>query len=54
MRTEHDRARVRRQRRRRKLIYLRKRLAQTTDRAARQRLIAKIRRVSPSAPVPEE
>jgi|GEM_PF-1576665 hypothetical protein len=54
MRTQRDRDRSRRQRRRRKLVYLRRRLAQTTDRALRQRLIAKMRRVSPTAPIPEE
>jgi 16S rRNA (cytidine1402-2'-O)-methyltransferase len=44
----------RRQRRHRKLRYLRARLAGTTDVRARQRLIAKIKKVSPSAPVPEK
>jgi hypothetical protein len=53
MRTNKDRQRVRRQTRKRKLRYLRKRLEQTTEPAERQRLIAKIRRVSPIAPVPE-
>jgi len=41
----------RRQRRKRKLRYLRRRLAQTNDLAKRERLIAKIRRVSPRAPI---
>jgi len=36
------------------LRYLRGRLAQATNHAERQQLIAKIRRVSPTAPVPEE
>jgi hypothetical protein len=54
MRTEKDRKLARRQRRKRKLRYLRQRLAQTTDPAERERLIEKIRRVSPTAPVPEE
>jgi hypothetical protein len=44
----------RRQRRRRKLTYLRARLGRTTDAKARQRLIAKMKKVSPSAPVPEK
>ena len=43
----------RRQRRRRKVRYLRRRLAMTKDPNERQRLIAKIRRISPRAPVPE-
>ena len=54
MRTNRDRNRVRRQTRKRKLRYLRGRLAEATSPAERQRLIAKIRRVSPTAPVPEE
>ncbi|MDY6875449.1 MAG: hypothetical protein SWK90_04495 [Chloroflexota bacterium] len=54
MRTERDRRRVRKQTRKRKLRYLRGRLAETTNPAARRQLIAKIRRVSPTAPVPEE
>jgi hypothetical protein len=54
MRTNRDRRRNRKQARRRKLKYLRGRLAQATDPAERQRLIAKIRRVSPNAPVPEK
>lgn len=43
----------RRQRRKRKLRYLRRRLAETEDPEERQRLIAKIRRISPWAPVPD-
>ncbi len=54
MRTNRDRKRVRKQIRKRKLRYLRGRLAETTKPAERQRLIAKIHRVSPTAPVPEE
>ena len=54
MRTEKDRKRIRRQTRKRKLRYLRRRLAQATDPAERKRIIEKIRRVSPTAPVPEE
>jgi ribosomal 50S subunit-associated protein YjgA (DUF615 family) len=54
MRTNRDRKRIRKQTRKRKLQYLRGRLAQATDPAERQRLIDKIRRVSPDAPLPEE
>ena len=54
MRTNKDRKRVRRQTRKRKLRDLRRRLAEATDPAERQRLIAKMRRVSSTAPVPEE
>jgi hypothetical protein len=54
MRTNKDRKRIRKQTRKRRLHYLRGRLAQATDPAERQRLIDKIRRVSPNAPVPEE
>ena len=54
MRTNRDRKRVKKQTRRRKLKYLRARLAQTTDAAQRKRLIDKIHRVSPDAPVPEQ
>jgi len=54
MRTEKDRQLARRRRRKRKLRYLRARLARTADPEERKRLIEKIRRVSPTAPVPEE
>ena len=54
MRTNRDRKRARKQIRQRKQRYLREKLAKTNDSAERQRLIAKIRRVSPTAPVPEE
>jgi len=54
MRTARDRKRSRKQTRKRKLRYLRGRLGQTTNLAERQRLIEKMRRVSPTAPVPEE
>jgi hypothetical protein len=54
MRTEHDRKRRRKQARKRKLRYLRQRLAETSDPNERQRLIAKMKRVSRTAPVPEE
>ena len=53
MRTEHDRKQIRKQRRKRKVHKLRQRLEQTTDAAERKRLIEKIRRISPTAPVPE-
>jgi indole-3-glycerol phosphate synthase len=53
MRTEHDRKQTRKQRRKRKVRKLRQRLEQTTNPADRRRLIAKIRRASPTAPVPE-
>lgn len=49
-----DKARIRRQTRKRKLQYLRQRLAQASTPAERKKLIAKIKRVSPTAPVPEE
>jgi indole-3-glycerol phosphate synthase len=53
MRTNRDRKRARKQARKRKLRYLRQRLAQTTDPAERRRLIAKIKRISPAAPISE-
>ncbi len=54
MRTNRDRKRVRKQTRQRKLRYLRGRLAEATSAAERKRLVEKIHRVSPTAPVPEE
>lgn len=42
-----------RRRRRQKLHELRQRLEETKSASERQRLIAKIRRISPYAPVPE-
>jgi len=54
MRTNRDRKRARKQARRRKIQYLRDRLARTTNPAERRRLIAKIQYISPAAPVPEE
>jgi hypothetical protein len=54
MRVERDRKRARRQARRRKVRYLRRRLAAATTVAERKRLIEKIRRISPAAPVPED
>ena len=53
MRTSRDRKRIRKQTRRRKLRYLRKRLENVTNPIERKKLIEKIRRVSPTAPVPE-
>lgn len=53
MRTQKDRKRIRRQTRKRKLRYLRRRLARATDSDERQRLIEKIRLISPAAPVSE-
>jgi hypothetical protein len=43
----------RKQRRRRKLRFLRRRLAETSEMEKRRKLIAKIRKISPQAPVPE-
>jgi hypothetical protein len=43
----------RRGRRKRKLHYLRRRLTQTKDVSERRRLIEKMRRISPRAPVPD-
>jgi hypothetical protein len=54
MRTNKDRQRARKQARKRKLHYLRARLAQETNPAERRRLMAKIQRISPTAPVPAE
>lgn len=54
MRTNRDRKRARKQARKRKVRYLRERLAQTVNPAERRRLIAKIQLISPAAPVPEE
>jgi hypothetical protein len=54
MRTARDKARIRKQTRKRKLQYLRRRLEQTTAVAQRKALIEKIRRLSPAAPVPEK
>ncbi|MBC7227655.1 MAG: hypothetical protein H5T61_10545 [Thermoflexales bacterium] len=53
MRREPDRERIRRRNRKRKLRHLRQQLAQTKDAARRRRIIEKIRRISPAAPVPE-
>ena len=54
MRTNRDRQRARRQARRKKLHYLRRRLAKAKDKKEREQLIEKIRRVSPRAPIPED
>ena len=53
MRTNKDRDRIRKRIRKRKLRYLRERLARATSPAERKKLIVKIHRVSPTAPVPE-
>jgi hypothetical protein len=44
----------RRRQRRKKIAYLRQRIADTQDESRRQRLIAKLYRVSKSAPVETE
>lgn len=41
----------RKQRRTRKLLYLRRRLSHSSDLAERERIIEKIRRISPHAPI---
>ena len=51
MRTQRDRNKARRKQRRRKLRYLRRRLAQADSPTEREKLIAKIRRISPAAPI---
>ncbi len=43
----------RRQRRKRKIRYLRRRITEAKTAEERQRLIAKLRRISPRAPIPE-
>jgi hypothetical protein len=43
---------ARRQRRQKKIRYLRRRLEETTNPQVRNKLIAKLRRVSPRAPIP--
>ena len=53
MRVEKDRKRARKQVRKHKVKYLRRRLAAATTPEQRRRLIAKIRRISPAAPVLE-
>jgi hypothetical protein len=51
----HTRTKKKRKKRRRrqKLRYLRRRLAETRDLRERRRLIDKIKRISPKAPVPD-
>jgi hypothetical protein len=51
MRTERDRKRIRKQTRKKKIRYLRRRIEETTDLAERERLIEKLHRISPEAPV---
>ena len=53
MRVERDRKRARRQARKRKIKYLRQRLAEASTAEERNRLIAKLRRVSRTAPIYE-
>lgn len=43
----------RRQRRKRKIRYLRRRIMEAKTADERQRLIAKLRRISPRAPIPD-
>jgi indole-3-glycerol phosphate synthase len=45
---------ARRQRRKRKVRDLRDRLERTIEPAERQRLIAKIKKLSPNSPIPEK
>jgi hypothetical protein len=52
MRVERDRKRARKQARKRKLKYLRQRLANAKTPEEERRLIEKIRQVSPRAPLP--
>jgi hypothetical protein len=49
---EHDIHR--RQRRRLKVRWLKRRLAKTTSPQERQRLIGKVRKIAPTAPVPDK
>lgn len=52
MRTQKDKDLRRKQQRRRKVRYLRRRIEQAKDLRERERLIAKLRRISPRAPIP--
>ncbi len=54
MKTNRDRKRGRKQARKKKMRHLRERLAQTTNLTERRRLIAKLKFISPEAPVPSE
>ncbi len=54
MSCERHREIRRRRRRRKKVRKLRARLEQATNASERARLIARIRRISPNAPVPED
>jgi hypothetical protein len=49
--TTRVRKKQRRRERRKKIVYLRQRIADTHDESRRQRLIAKLHRVSRDAPV---
>ena len=53
MSCERHRERRRRRQRKKKIRKLRARLEQTTNPTERAQLIARIRRISPNAPVPE-
>ena len=53
MRVERDRKRARRQARKRKIKYLRRRLAAASTVDERRRLVEKLHRISPDAPIPE-
>jgi hypothetical protein len=53
MRVNRDRKRARKQTRRRRLRVLRAKLERATDAAERRRIIARMRRISPTTPVPE-
>jgi hypothetical protein len=52
MRTEKDKSLRRKQQRRRKVRYLRRRIVQVRDLREREQLVAKLRRISPCAPIP--
>ncbi|MGQ9584666.1 MAG: DUF6800 family protein [Anaerolineae bacterium] len=53
MSTEREREIRRRRKRRAKLRYLRARLERSPDLRERERLIQKIRKISPTAPIPK-
>jgi len=53
-RTERKKEILRRRHRRYKLMKLRVKLAAATSKAEREKVIEKIRKISPSAPIPEK
>jgi hypothetical protein len=53
MTTTRVKKKRKRRKRRQKLRELRRQVAETQDLSARQRLIAKMHRISPTAPLPE-